>query len=310
MSSFGNTTCPELIIIAIPNTNRYRDLTPFDPANDKIDSSGIEQFSLFLESELIPYIDKSYKTLQHRTLIGHSLAGSFVLNTLINHQNLFTNYLAIDPGLKLHDYRFFDYAIEKIRNNSFKNKSLFMTVANTMPEAMDTLSVLTDTSWTTSTIRSNLKFAKDVKKCTNNELNYQWKYYTNENHLSIPTISEYDGLKHFFRWNVLDLDKIIRTDPDIAGESFFNRVTGHYRMVTEKLGFKTLPDHEQMNDLGNYYMQKEDFEAALLFFHFNIENYPNNSKSYDSMGHYFLARKQSAKATQMFKKANEINDIP
>gem|GEM_PF-2972975 len=110
-------------------------------------------------------------------------------------------------------------------------------------------------------------------------MSYQWKYYPNENHLSVPTISEYDGLKYFFRWNVLDLDKIIRTNPNISGESFFNKVTGHYRIVTEKLGLKTLPNHEQMNDLGNYYMQKENFEGAILFFHYNIENYPNNSKS-------------------------------
>ncbi len=310
LSSFGNTACPEALIVAIPNTNRDKDLMPFDPNDEEFDSSGIERFTNFIEKELIPYIDDKYLTLQHRTLIGHSLGGSFVLNTLINHQSLFTNYLAIDPGLKFHNYRFFNYAIEKIRNNNFKNKSLFMTVANTMPEAMDTLTVLTDTTWTTATIRSNLKFAKAVEKFTSNELDYHWKYYSNENHLSVPTISEFDGLKYFFKWKVIDLDKIIRTNPYISGESFFNKVVDHYRNVTEKLGFKTLPNHEQMDDLGNYYMQKEDFDEAFLFFHYNIENYPNNSKSYDSMANYFLATEQSDMATEMFNKAIEINDTP
>src|SRR5690606_36952027 len=163
-------------------------------------SNGIKAFTNFIENELIPYIDSKYPTLQHRTLIGHSLGGSFVINTLINHQNLFTNYLAIDPGLKSHDYRFFDQAIEKMRDKSYEGKSLFLTIANTMPEGMDTLTALKDTTWVTSTLRSNLNFAKALDQFTSNNLDFEWRYYPNENHLSVPTISEYDGLKYFFSW--------------------------------------------------------------------------------------------------------------
>lgn len=310
LSSFGTTSYPESVLVAIPNTNRYRDLMPFDPNGESIDSTGIERFTLFLEQELIPFIETKYPALQHRTLIGHSLGGSFVVNTLINHQELFTNYLAIDPGLKSHDYRFRNYAINKIRNSNFEGKTLFLTVANTMPEGMDTLTAVSDTTWITSTIRSNLYFAQAVERIENNDLEFQWKYFSDENHLSVPTISEYYGLKYFFQWNMLDLDKIIRTNPDISGESFFDIVTEHYRNVTNKLGYETLPSHEQMNDLGYYYLQKEDHDGAVLFFQYNVDNYSNDSNSYDSMGDLFLAKEEPDKAVEMFKMAIAIDGNP
>ena len=307
LSSFGTTSYPESVLVAIPNANRYRDLMPIDPNEESPDSTGIERFTQFLKEELIPFIETKYPVLQHRTLIGHSLGGSFVVNTLINHKELFTNYLAIDPGLKSHDYRFRNYAIDKIRNNNFEGKTLFLTVANTMPEGMDTLTAVSDTTWITSTIRSNLYFAQAVERIENNGLDFEWKYFSDENHLGVPTISEYYGLKYFFRWNTLDLDKIIRTNPDISGQSFFDKVKEHYRNVTEKLGYETSPSHEQMNDLGYFYLQKEDFNGAVLFFQYNIDNYSNNSYSYDAMGDLFMASDQPDKAAEMFKKAIEID---
>ena len=67
----GNTICPEMIVVGIPNTDRNRDLTPTHTDVDRsmgIDSSfskisgGGEQFMAFIEKELIPYIDSTYPT--------------------------------------------------------------------------------------------------------------------------------------------------------------------------------------------------------------------------------------------------------
>jgi predicted alpha/beta superfamily hydrolase len=310
LSSFGATGCPESIIIAIPNTNRNRDLTPYDPADNTYNLSGIEVFTDFIKNELIPFVDSKYPTLQHRTLIGHSLGGSFVISTLINHNDLFTNYLAIDPGLKFHNYRFFNQAIKKIEEKDYQGKSLFLTVANTMPEGMDTLTALKDTTWITATIRSNLNFATAIDGFTSNNLNYEWKYYPNESHISIPTISEYDGLRYFFSWNTLDLDKILRTTPDITGEDFYDKVNEHYKYISKKLAYIILPNQEQVNDLGYYFLQKDDFKGAYLFFSANKNNYAKSSASYDAMGDYYVAKGQKKKAAEFFMKAIEIDGNP
>src|SRR5882757_6797115 len=107
----GNTVCPEMIVVAIPNTDRTRDLTPthvsemFGDSTRAKTSGGAENFTKFLSTELIPYIEKTYPTSPHRVLIGHSFGGLFAINTLVKNPELFTNYLAIDPSLWWDDAR-------------------------------------------------------------------------------------------------------------------------------------------------------------------------------------------------------------
>ena len=82
----GNTIVPEMIIVAIPNTDRSRDLTPshvdFDFfSGDSIQYSSDEgnKFLDFMEKELIPHIEKSSPASSYRTFVGHSFGGLSVL---------------------------------------------------------------------------------------------------------------------------------------------------------------------------------------------------------------------------------------
>src|SRR6185369_3299172 len=66
----GNTVVPEMIVVAIPNTDRTRDLTPthvstdapFMDSNFARTSGGGENFISFIEKELMPHIDSVYPT--------------------------------------------------------------------------------------------------------------------------------------------------------------------------------------------------------------------------------------------------------
>lgn len=58
-------------------------------------------FLEFIADELIPLIDKTYKTETRsldRAIIGHSLGGQFVLYSLFNRPELFNRYVAASPG--------------------------------------------------------------------------------------------------------------------------------------------------------------------------------------------------------------------
>lgn len=48
-----------------------------------------DDFLKFIETELMPYIDNSYRTSGYKTISGHSRSGLFVLYTLIERPNLF-----------------------------------------------------------------------------------------------------------------------------------------------------------------------------------------------------------------------------
>ncbi|WP_413513027.1 alpha/beta hydrolase [Myroides odoratus] len=101
---------PEAIVVGIENTNRRRDFT-FPVQNlDFIEKEGFSRaqfkqygeadaYASFFESELIPYIDKNYKTTQERTVVGESLAGLMSSYLLVHYTHLFTNYLIVSPSL-------------------------------------------------------------------------------------------------------------------------------------------------------------------------------------------------------------------
>lgn len=91
---------PEMILVAISGkgTNEYR--KNCKPKIDGVEDSGnAEEVASFIEKELIPYVNKNYKASDYKIFGGHSVGGIFVVNTAINHPNLFNNYIAISPAL-------------------------------------------------------------------------------------------------------------------------------------------------------------------------------------------------------------------
>jgi len=73
---------PETIIIAIENVDRERDFTVTKIKTKRPNTMvGGRNFLNFIEKELIPYIDKNYRTESFRTLAVHSLDGLLTLNS-------------------------------------------------------------------------------------------------------------------------------------------------------------------------------------------------------------------------------------
>lgn len=64
-----------------------------------------ENFLKYLKNEVVPYVDNNYRTLKHKTAVGHSLGGSFLLYTMINEPSLFDNIIAVSPNLADDDER-------------------------------------------------------------------------------------------------------------------------------------------------------------------------------------------------------------
>jgi predicted alpha/beta superfamily hydrolase len=226
----GNQICPDMIVVGIPNTDRTRDLTPthvnksiyMDSSATKT-SGGGEKFTEFLEKELIPYIDANYPTSPYRMLIGHSFGGLLVVNTLIHHSDLFNAYVAIDPSLWWDHQKILKQAESEFDQKKYSNKNLFLAVANTMQKEMDTLRVIHDTAGNTLHIRSILEFAKYLGNRPGTGIRYSWKYYSDDNHGSVPLIAEYDALHFFF-----DFYKLPAVDLDSLSVEV---VTRHYKII-------------------------------------------------------------------------------
>ena len=91
------------LLVGIENTARRRDLTgPTTSASDLEISprvGGSAAFRQFIRQELMPEIQRRYRTTAETAIVGESLAGLFVVETLLLEPALFTTYLAFDPSL-------------------------------------------------------------------------------------------------------------------------------------------------------------------------------------------------------------------
>jgi predicted alpha/beta superfamily hydrolase len=105
----GNGTVRPFLLIGIENTERRRDLTgPTDSVKDRSIAprvGGSQLFRDFIRTELLPEVVRRYRTTGERAIVGESLAGLFVVETLALEPDLFDTYIAIDPSLWWNDGR-------------------------------------------------------------------------------------------------------------------------------------------------------------------------------------------------------------
>jgi len=117
---------PSIILVGLENTERRRYLTgPTEIAKDKEIAPVVgqsEKFSNFIRNELIPEINMRYKTTQQKGIIGESLAGLFVIETLLLHPEMFDFYIAFDPSIWWNDAYLLKTADQHLANFPATNK--------------------------------------------------------------------------------------------------------------------------------------------------------------------------------------------
>src|SRR5688500_10211402 len=101
--STGNGTMRPFLLVGVENTQRRRDMTgPTTNAEDRKIAprvGGSAEFRKFFREELMPAINARYRTTGETAIVGESLAGLFVVETLVVEPALFDTYIAFDPSL-------------------------------------------------------------------------------------------------------------------------------------------------------------------------------------------------------------------
>lgn len=311
----GNTICPKMIVVGIPNTDRTRDLTPthvdvdppFMDSASSATSGGGAHFASFIEKELIPYIDSMYPTAPYRMLIGHSFGGLAVMNILIHQPRSFNSYIAIDPSMWWDHQKLLQQAKQTFGAGRYDSITLFLGIANTMEKNMDTASVKNDTSSYSKHIRSILALNNYLHADTTNGLRFKSKYYKDDNHGSVPLIAEYDALHFIFDFYPLKLSYKEMMDVKTPLRQIIDT---HYQVVSAHMGYPVKPPEDFVNDQGYEVLGLKQYAKAEDLFKMNMANYPESFSVYDAMGDLCVAKGDKQKAVDNFKKALSIKDNP
>lgn len=113
---------PQTIVVGIANINRQRDFTfPATIALDKQKfpvTGGSSKFIGFIEKELQPYINQSFKTNGNNMLIGQSLGGLLAAEVLLTKPDLFSQYVIVSPSLWWNDESLLKVKPAPVKNNT------------------------------------------------------------------------------------------------------------------------------------------------------------------------------------------------
>jgi predicted alpha/beta superfamily hydrolase len=94
---------------------RVRDFTP-TRTSQTVNSRGAGAFLDFLEHELIPFVDRTYRTIpSDRGLLGHSLGGLFAIYILEQRPAPFQRIVAASPKLGWDNRLLVTVASERLR---------------------------------------------------------------------------------------------------------------------------------------------------------------------------------------------------
>lgn len=122
------------IVVGIENTQRRRDMT--GPTRIKSDSAiaprvgGSAAFRGFIRDELMPEIDRRYRTTGERAIIGESLVGLFIVETMFTDPAMFDHYIAFSPSLWWNDDGLLRTAPERLGALARQRRTLYLSAAN------------------------------------------------------------------------------------------------------------------------------------------------------------------------------------
>lgn len=135
-----------LIVVGVQTRDRRAELTP--QASDARyllafpQSGGAERFRRFLETEVLPFVEGRFRTGPRRALMGESLGGLFVVDTLLDQPSMFHDYVAISPSLWWDDRLLLNDAATRLRAADGAGRRLYLAVADeggTMQQGVDLL---------------------------------------------------------------------------------------------------------------------------------------------------------------------------
>lgn len=288
----GTYAIPEMIVVAIPNTDRMRDMTPTKveagldgrPQPALKTSGGMPNFLAFIKSELIPEVDKRYRTTPYRVFVGHSLGGITTINALYTIPETFNAYVAIDPSLWWDNSALLKKAKGWVTGARLDKRVLYVAQANTINP---------DDTTSNPHFSGITQFNSIMQAYNRSGLRYAFRYYDGDDHGSVPLISEYDALRFIFDGYKLPLQRVVAR-PSLLPE--------HFRNVSDKLGAPFTPSERMILTLGQI-AQGQDTTKAMEFYQIATELYPTSTRGYDRLGALWAAKGDRNKARSYFEQS-------
>jgi predicted alpha/beta superfamily hydrolase len=265
---------PPMIVVGVTNTQRQRDLLA--PGSDK--------FLSFLADELLPQIDKTYRTHSYRVLVGHSLGGSFVVHALQKQPQMFQGYIASSPSLQANGEALVKTMPAFLEANPDVQADLYVTVG-------DEGSIGAATERLSNVLKEKAPAG------------LRWKYlpHKDETHQSIPYRGIHEGLQQVFDGWVLAEPVKLYDQSGIAG------IEAHYAQMSERLGYTVPVQGVTLEKLFTQFLMDGRFADADVVVKKTSALYPDDTLVHTAAIMLYSMTKDTPRVIEHAKKSLSLN---
>ena len=294
LSSDASPQIPESIIVGITSQDRVKDSSPtkskiglFGKEEPYFEASGgADDFLKFINDELVPFVDSTYRTNSYRTFVGYSFTGLPIMHALFTDSEKFDSYIAIDFSAWWDNEVTLKNAEIFFNKELTRNKDVFIATADRV--VIDYYPSKDNKTW-------NFIQAFEQNHQKNISFGYKKYGYKSENHHSMPLISFIDGLKYIYRGYMINYDEMYENPYSL--EDKFNNISA-------RLGVKVCLREDLGNHFGYKFLyDKPDIEKAIFYFKYNTENYPKSANAWDSLAEAYYVNGDETKALEYYEKA-------
>lgn len=273
----GNGQAPKMIVVGIKNREfRYRDLLPEAHWGGE---SKIDNFLKFFETELIPFIEKNYRTKDYRILSGPQAGAAFGVYAMSEKPDLFNAYFLTSPfWVASSRETLLNKFADAVKNNDFSNK--FIMTSYGKYEAGEELKAIQ-------------KFQELIAEIKSPSFEYFENILDPEFGFSSPIDFE-KGMKRLFKDYKF---------PGVQKAQDLATIISYYKNLSKKMKVTIkVPEHALVFE-GDKYVRENDLDKALEIFIKMHELYPEGLMGYDRIGDVYRKKEmyeQSIKYYEMF----------
>jgi len=273
---------PEMILVGIMNTNRYRDLLP---QGDDGSPTGIEAFVQFLNEELFPFVENNHRTKDYRIIMGPQAGANFAMYTLFEHPELF------DAGIINNPFRWTggrDMIIQNARSFFDRNKTfdkfLFITYEDSDSYAVEGIEYIK-------------RFSEMVKTYNPKDFTLALNFIEGNDEFLQP-LGLRKGLKILFKDYPF---------PETIKVETLDDILGHYEKLSQKYDFNVdAPEHILTSRGADHLMEKGKIDDAVTILKYNMKKYPQAANAYGRMANIDLRAGNMEKARGYLEKMVEL----
>lgn len=237
---------PEMIVVAIPNTNRNRDMSP---------DAGAVVFERVLAEEIIPWVDANYRAAPERVVAGHSRSGQFVVHALLHRPELFQGYIALSAPLYRYD-------------------SLAQQTAAGLPgaAARPITLYLAAGDEDSPEMRGGMQaFADSVERKGRGSMTLSYTVMPDEHHNSVYRTGLYEGLEERYRAFRFPF---FETAAELDSLGGLAALEAHYGSFSPAAGFPVPVPLSRISQVAQIYVGARRFDAAQALAAAYRERYP------------------------------------